>query len=70
MKVSVNNFSLVEEVWHAITHGVGFLLSIAALTLLVAFASINGNALTITAVAIYGATLIVMYGSQTSISKV
>ena len=65
MKEAVNHFSFTEEVWHAITHGVGFFLSIAALTLLVAFASINGNALTITSVAIYGAALIVMYGSST-----
>lgn len=65
MKEAVNYFSLPEEIWHAITHGVGFLLSIAALTLLVAFATLNGHALSITAAAIYGATLIVMYGSST-----
>ena len=65
MKEAVNYFSLPEEIWHAITHGVGLLLSIAALTLLVAFASVGGHALSITAAAIYGATLIVMYGSST-----
>ncbi len=65
MKEAVNYFSFSEEVWHAITHGIGFFLSIAALTILVAFASITGNALTITSVAIYGAALIVMYGSST-----
>ena len=65
MKEAVNYFSFSEEVWHAITHGLGFILSIAALTLLVTFASIHGNALSITAVAIYGATLIIMYGSST-----
>jgi hemolysin III len=52
-------------VWHSITHGVGFFLSIAALALLVSFASIGGDVLTITAAAIYGATLIIMYGSST-----
>ena len=41
----VNDFSFVEEVWHSITHGVGFLLSIVALSVLVAFASIKGSQL-------------------------
>ncbi len=61
----VNNFSFSEEVWHAITHGVGFILSIVALALLVAFASLNGNVIDIVSSAIYGTTLIIMYGSST-----
>jgi len=65
MKEAVNNFSFGEEVCHAVTHGIGFILSIAALALLVAFASIGGDAKAITAVAIYGATLVIMYGSST-----
>jgi hemolysin III len=65
MKEAVNHFSLTEEIWHAITHGIGFLLSIAALTLLVTFAAINGDTTAITSVAIYGSTLILMYGSST-----
>jgi hemolysin III len=65
MHNAVNEFSFAEEVWHSITHGVGFFLSIAALALLVSFASIGGDVLTITAAAIYGATLIIMYGSST-----
>ncbi len=61
----VNHFSVAEEVWHAITHGVGFILSIAALALLVSFATFSGSVLYITAAAIYGTALIVMYGSST-----
>ncbi len=61
----VNDFSFVEEVWHSITHGVGFLLSIVALSILVAFASIKGSVIAIVSVAIYGATLIILYGSST-----
>jgi len=61
----INDFSVIEEVWHAITHGVGFLLSIAALVLLVYFATFSGSSLNITAAAIYGASLIIMYGSST-----
>lgn len=65
MSNEVNDFSLPEEIWHAVTHGVGFFLGIAALVLLVVFASIDGDALTVTSVAIYGATLVIMYGSST-----
>ncbi len=61
----VNHFSVAEEIWHAVTHGIGFLLSIAALVLLVVFATTSGSVLHITAAAIYGATLIIMYGSST-----
>lgn len=62
---NVNDFSFVEEVWHSVTHGVGLFLSIVALSVLVAFASIKGNTLDVVAVAIYGTTLIILYGSST-----
>ena len=61
----VNNFSFIEEVWHSVTHGIGLLFSIVALSVLVAFASIKGSAIDIVSVAIYGATLIILYGSST-----
>ncbi len=62
---NINNFSIAEEVWHAITHGIGFFLGIAGLVILVLTASYHSNALGITASAIYGSTLIIMYGSST-----
>ena len=65
MANSVNEFSLIEEIWHAITHGVGLLLSIAGLAILVAYATVQGSAITITSCAIFGATLILMYGTST-----
>jgi len=65
MSNEVNHFSFAEEVWHSITHGVGFLLSIAALTLLVAFAAIGGKPINIISASIYGTALVVMYGSST-----
>ncbi len=66
MSNDVNNFTFAEEIWHAITHGVGFLLGVAALVLLVVFASTDGSsAITIVSVAIYGAALVIMYGSST-----
>ena len=65
MHNGVNEFSMAEEIWHAITHGVGLALSIAGLAILVAYAALDGSALAVTASAIFGATLIVMYGSST-----
>ncbi len=61
----VNDFSIAEEIWHAITHGLGLALSIAGLTVLVAFAAMNGSPIAIVSSAIYGATLIILYGSST-----
>jgi len=66
MSNEVNHFTVAEEIWHAITHGAGFFLGISALVLLVVFASIDESSpITIVSVAIYGATLVIMYGSST-----
>ena len=65
MNNRVNEFSFLEEILHSITHGIGLILSIAALSILVAFASIKGSAIGVVSVAIYGATLIILYGSST-----
>jgi len=65
MQEKVNNFSLSEEIWHAITHGLGLFLSIIALVMLVSFASIGGNTLHIISASVYGTALLLMYGSST-----
>jgi len=65
MSNNVNEFSVTEEIWHAVTHGIGLLLSIAGLTILVAYATLQGSTLSIISSAIFGTTLIVMYGSST-----
>ncbi len=65
MNKNANEFSIAEEIWHAITHGVGLLLSIAGLAIMVAFAALQGSALVVTSSAIFGVTLIIMYGSST-----
>lgn len=54
-----------EELVNAITHGLGAGLSIAALVLLVVFASIHGSAWHIVSFSIYGTTLILLYLSST-----
>lgn len=54
-----------EEIANSITHGVGLLLSIAALTISVVFAAIHCHAKVVTAVSIYGATMCILYLSST-----
>ncbi|SDJ18719.1 PAQR family membrane homeostasis protein TrhA [Salimicrobium halophilum] len=58
-------FTKKEEIANAITHGIGAVLSIAMLSLLVTFAGMGGNAWKITAVAIYGATMLLLFLSST-----
>ena len=65
MDNGVNEFSLTEEIWHAITHGIGLALSIAALTIMVAYSSQTGSVVSVFASALFGITLIILYGSST-----
>lgn len=57
-------YNFGEEVAHVVTHGLGAVLSIAGLTILVARASMYGNAWHITASAIFGASLVMMYAAS------
>lgn len=54
-----------EEVANAISHGIGAALAVAALTLLVVFASIRGSAWHIVSFALYGTSLVVLYTFST-----
>jgi hemolysin III len=58
-------FDTKEEIANAITHGIGALLSIAALVLLVVNASFEGSAWHVTGFAIFGSTMLVLYMSST-----
>jgi hemolysin III len=58
-------YSLGEEIAHSVTHGIGVILSIAALVILVTFASLRGDAWHIVGSAIFGATLIFLYTAST-----
>lgn len=54
-----------EELWNAITHGVGLLASIPALVLLLLTAVHNGQALYITTFSIFGASVIILFMMST-----
>ena len=58
-------YSLGEEIAHAVTHGVGALLSIAGLAILVAYSALYGDAWHIVSSSIYGFTLILLYSAST-----
>jgi len=57
--------SLGEEIANSVTHGIGVALSITALSILVVFASLQGDAWRIVSFCIYGSTLIILYLSST-----
>ena len=63
--VSKKEYSFIEEISHAATHGIGLLLSIAGLAILVGFAAVHNSVLAVTCSAIFGATLIILYGAST-----
>jgi hemolysin III len=54
-----------EEIANSITHGTGVLLSTAALSIMVVFASLQGDAWKVVSFSIYGATLVILYLAST-----
>ena len=64
-KKEVTFYDPKEEKLNVISHGIGLLLSIAALVLLVVYASKYGSVWHIVSFSIYGASLIVLYSAST-----
>ncbi|WP_307257545.1 PAQR family membrane homeostasis protein TrhA [Oikeobacillus pervagus] len=62
---ATHTFSKGEEIANSITHGIGALLSIAALVLLIVFSSIYGNAWHIVSFTLFGSTMVLLYLSST-----
>lgn len=54
-----------EEIWNAITHGLGAALAIAGLVLLIVFAALYGTAWHVVSFTIFGSTLVIMYFAST-----
>lgn len=66
-------YSKMEEIVNGITHGIGVIFGIVALTILLVMAIKKGNVPAITSFSIYGTCIIVMFLSSTlyhSISKI
>lgn len=61
----IRPYTIKEEVWSSIIHGVGVALGIAALVILVIFSSIYGDAWAVVSTAIFGTSMIVLYSAST-----
>lgn len=60
-----NRYTLGEEIFNSVTHGIGSLLSIAGTVVLIIFSVIYGDVWTVVSSAIYGASLIILYTMST-----
>ena len=61
----IRPYTVSEEVWCSVIHGVGAALGIAALVILVIFASLNGDAWAVVSTAIFGTCMILLYTAST-----
>jgi hemolysin III len=62
---SIPRYSLREDFANSITHGAGIILSIVGMCVLIALASIYGNAWHVVSCTIYGSTLVFLYTAST-----
>ncbi|WP_321375694.1 hemolysin III family protein [uncultured Draconibacterium sp.] len=65
VEAGYRTLSIGEEIFNSITHGIGTLLSIAALVILVVVAAIKGNAWHVVSFSIFGSSLVLLYLSST-----
>jgi hemolysin III len=59
------SYSLREEIASSVTHGVGIVLSIAALAVMASLAALRGDAWHVVSCSIFGTTLILLYTAST-----
>ena len=64
-KIEIPKYSLSEEIMNSISHGVGALLSIAALVLCIIISAIHKDVYAVIASSIYGSTSIILYCMST-----
>lgn len=63
--MTLSSKQLHEELANSITHGIGFLLSVAGLVVLVVTASMRGDPYMVVSFSVYGASLVVLYLAST-----
>ncbi len=64
-QISAAGYSVKEEIAHSVSHGIGLLLSVLGLVTMLLYSSRYGDIWHIVSSSIYGATLIMLYGSST-----
>lgn len=62
---TVRPYTVMEEVCNCSVHGLGIILSVAALVILATFSGLYGNAWSIVSTVIFGVSLIIMYTAST-----
>ena len=62
---NTKRYSLGEEIFNSVTHGVGSLLSIAGTAVLIVLAAIYSDAWGVVSSAVYGGSLIILYTMST-----
>ncbi|AST92500.1 hemolysin D [Sutcliffiella cohnii] len=62
---NTHTFSKGEEIANAIIHGIGALLSIAALVILIVLSSFHGTAWHVVSFTLFGVTMVLLYTSST-----
>jgi hemolysin III len=63
IETEIGNFA--EEFANSVTHGVGLGLSLAGLVVLMILAALRGTAWHVVSCAVYGSTLVILYGAST-----
>ena len=64
-EISTSDPHVTEAFANAVTHGLGFVASLVALPILIAAATRRSDGLQITGAAIYGVSLVLLYGAST-----
>ena len=62
---SQSGYSVGEEIAHALTHGLGLVLSVGGLAVLVVASSLRGDAWQVVGCSIFGTTLVLLYAAST-----
>lgn len=58
-------YTVREEIWSSLIHGIGIALSLAGLIVLVTLAAQNGNVWVVVSTAIFGVSMVVLYTAST-----
>ena len=65
MEHTMKRYTLGEEIFNSVTHGLGALLGVVGTVILIVLSTINGSSLAIGTSIVYGASLIVLYTMST-----
>lgn len=65
MELARKRYTLGEEIFNSVSHGVGALLSIAGCVVLIVLCAVHKGAMEVVSASIYGASLIILYTMST-----